>query len=303
MLEEKPLKKRPYFPEKKKSYVFFHQKTKARFDRLWLNYPKSFDPYKGHYVDFSHEQALNLLEAHMSLEGKRVLDLACGQGRFSLALAKKGAKVDAVDVSSNALSYVAKHPNIHTIQDCLPETGLSDKKYDVVCFLDAIAYFPINQQRLVISEIQRVLKTDGFVLMSACLDLQSINAKAQFCGLFQTEFSLVDEQDAFHHFFIYGRNLLKKTELLSFACKSPRQKRELIEKAAFFYRMLLKILGHRRLEPYLHPLANLAHHLRIKLENSSKWIAQLEGYSRRLFAKDRPSSIICLGQKKPLDFL
>ncbi|MBI5747375.1 MAG: methyltransferase domain-containing protein [Nitrospirae bacterium] len=40
----------------------------------------------------------------------RALDIACGEGRNAIFLAKSGYEVDAVDISSVALERVESHP-------------------------------------------------------------------------------------------------------------------------------------------------------------------------------------------------
>lgn len=47
--------------------------------------------------------------------GGRVLDLACGNGRNALWLAKQGFRVDAVDQSAAALKQVHRHENIQIL--------------------------------------------------------------------------------------------------------------------------------------------------------------------------------------------
>ena len=59
-------------------------------------YPFMFPDEK---FDIAEEQVEELLDL-VAFEGSIVLDLACGPGRHSTALAKKGLQVTAVDLSS-----------------------------------------------------------------------------------------------------------------------------------------------------------------------------------------------------------
>ena len=58
----------------------------------------------------------NMVAKHCEeASGKRALDLACGSGRHSLYLSRKGFYVDAVDISSVALRHLAAQPDLENI--------------------------------------------------------------------------------------------------------------------------------------------------------------------------------------------
>ena len=55
------------------------------------------------------ESAVALVERVASLDGTRVLDLACGRGRHARAAARLGRRVVAIDRHAEALSELARH--------------------------------------------------------------------------------------------------------------------------------------------------------------------------------------------------
>lgn len=79
---------------------------------------------------------------HTETAGKKALDLACGGGRHTLYLAKKGFQVHAVDISSVALDALRQKtdsPNITLIEADLDDFTLQPGSYDLIVktnFLD-----------------------------------------------------------------------------------------------------------------------------------------------------------------------
>ncbi len=68
------------------------------------------------------------------------LDIACGNGRNSLYLAEKGFKVDAVDISTEAMDHLAgKNPNINVICQDIDTWIIPENLYEMIInirFLD-----------------------------------------------------------------------------------------------------------------------------------------------------------------------
>lgn len=74
------------------------------------------------------------------LDGARVLDVGCGNGRNSRWLAEQGAQVDGVDVSATLLSLVRERmpdrvrlSDVDVLRGTLPQ-GTFDLIYDSGCF-------------------------------------------------------------------------------------------------------------------------------------------------------------------------
>jgi len=65
--------------------------------------------------------------------GKRALDIAAGNGRNALFLARQGFEVDAVDISDKGLGQFAeKHPGIHAICVDLDDFDIAAGRYDLI---------------------------------------------------------------------------------------------------------------------------------------------------------------------------
>jgi len=97
---------------------------------LFEDYATGFDSIYGenrnlfqHWVDRTFRQSMMIrMEKSLTgcepIEGRRVLDVGCGSGRYSVILAKKGAKeVVGVDFSSQMLKLANQYAEEHQVAD------------------------------------------------------------------------------------------------------------------------------------------------------------------------------------------
>jgi len=95
-------------------------------------------------------------------ENKTVLDIGCGAGILTNALALAGHKVHGIDVSPKSLEIAAQYDKTGQVTYttanayCLP---YPDQTFDVVCAMDVLEH--VEEPELLISEASRVLKPDG----------------------------------------------------------------------------------------------------------------------------------------------
>lgn len=99
-------------------------------------------------------------------EGDRVLDLGCGEGAFSVALARAGAQVVAVDVAEEPLRRArARHPELDLrLIDGEAGWGLADASFDLVWAGEVIEH--VADTAAWLSELRRVLRSGGRLLLS-----------------------------------------------------------------------------------------------------------------------------------------
>jgi len=105
-------------------------------------------------------------------KGERILDLACGIGRHSIELAKRGFQVVGVDISDELVNYAraqVKKPGINADFICSDIRNLSFKnEFDVILNLydGAIGYLETDQDNLKIFKvISHSLKRGGKHIM------------------------------------------------------------------------------------------------------------------------------------------
>jgi SAM-dependent methyltransferase len=114
------------------------------------------------------EEPNPFLRKHIHLFPKgRALDLAAGEGRNAVFLARHGFDVDAVDISEVGLKKAKRFARdlgaqIHTIRADLDDYLIEKKEYDLICdfyFLD----------RRLIPRIKRGLKKGGRIISETYL--------------------------------------------------------------------------------------------------------------------------------------
>ncbi len=116
-----------------------------------------------------------ILDLIGEIQGKRVCDLACGEGYLSRALAAQGATVTGVDISRSLLGYArqrSSHLGINYLHDDAQSlVQLSDHTFDaVVC---SLALMDIADIRLTFRAVHRILRTEGcfvFAILHPCFE-------------------------------------------------------------------------------------------------------------------------------------
>lgn len=99
------------------------------------------------------------------LRGKRILDLGCGFGETAIYWAKKGAKVEAVDISLNSIKLARRLALKHSVSDkvCFQQMPAENLKFsgsyfDFVFGNGVLHHVDIDRT---VREVYRVLKPSG----------------------------------------------------------------------------------------------------------------------------------------------
>ena len=93
---------------------------------------------------------------------QHALDVGCGTGASSVALAKYSDHVLALDPSEEMLAASVAHPRIEYVEGVLPMPELSGRSYDLIAFAGSINYCYTNE---VFEEVLRLLKPNGYVVV------------------------------------------------------------------------------------------------------------------------------------------
>ncbi|HUL96033.1 MAG TPA: class I SAM-dependent methyltransferase [Usitatibacter sp.] len=112
--------------------------------------------------------------------GKRVLDVACGEGYGSALLAQVAASVVGIDIAEAAIAHAkqayAAVPNLEL--RCAPCTalGLPDASVDLAVSFETVEH--IAEQQQFVDELARVLKPGGVLLLSCPNKLEYTDKRA-----------------------------------------------------------------------------------------------------------------------------
>jgi SAM-dependent methyltransferase len=100
--------------------------------------------------------------------GKRVLDVACGEGYGSALLARGAAHVTGVDISAEAIDHArrayADRGNLEFLCASCTALPLGDASVDVAVSFETLEH--IAEQDPFLDELARVLKPDGILVLS-----------------------------------------------------------------------------------------------------------------------------------------
>ena len=102
------------------------------------------------------------------VEGRRVLDIACGEGYGSALLARRAAHVLGVDVSQPAIDHAKREyaslANAEFKQGSCTAIPAADASVDVAISFETLEH--IAEQEPFLAELARVLKADGVIIIS-----------------------------------------------------------------------------------------------------------------------------------------
>lgn len=149
-------------------------KPKAVPDTSWGDVADWYNKHLEKGDDTYHTKVLfpNLLRMLGDMKGKKILDMACGQGIFAEQLRDKGAFVTGVDIAKELITLAEEksktikekgtHKVIYHVTSADDLFMLKDESFDVVVCV--LALQNIENLQKTISEAKRVLTSSGVFL-------------------------------------------------------------------------------------------------------------------------------------------
>ena len=135
-----------------------------KYDKLWA--PQYGDETVGTYSNVTH---LKFIEEFLSLlpQKARILDAACGAGRYTPYLLEKGNSVLGIDQAQGMLDVAkTKYPNVQ-----YEKIGLQEMEYqgmfDGAICMDAMENVCPEDWPLVLANFHRALKPHGYLYFTA----------------------------------------------------------------------------------------------------------------------------------------
>lgn len=117
----------------------------------------------------AHEEIANLLERLPIKDTGRVLDLCCGSGRHSRALARRGYEVVGVDLSPVLLQLAEEqnnYPHLSFTRCDMRDIPFREEFDIVVNLFTSFGYFATDEENAkVVRNMAQALKTDGEVII------------------------------------------------------------------------------------------------------------------------------------------
>ncbi len=149
-------------------------------------------------------------------KGRRVLDIACGEGYGSAFLAKWAREVVGMDSDSTTIDQAThKYSSIHnlTFKVGRCETGIEDPKgFDLVVCYETIEHLAENDQKVFLNNVESILKQDGLFIVSSPEKDEYAEAAQSENQFHKHEMSLSELQSLletrFRHVYLCGQRIL-----------------------------------------------------------------------------------------------
>ncbi|OGV25582.1 MAG: hypothetical protein A3F18_08245 [Legionellales bacterium RIFCSPHIGHO2_12_FULL_37_14] len=130
---------------------------------------------------------VNIIESLCKIKNQRILDLGCGGGVLAEALAKKGAKVTAIDADEAAIKTAKNHAREQGITIDYQATSIEKftaKPFDIITCFELIEH--VDCPETIIKLAQKNLKKNGYIFLSTI----NRNPRAYFEAIFIAEYVL-----------------------------------------------------------------------------------------------------------------
>jgi len=176
---------------------------------------------------------LGFIAKHRDLTGLRVLDVGCGGGILTEALAKAGAKVTGIDLAEKPLEVAKQHARQEGLDIDYRYISVSELRekhageFDIVACLEMLEHVP--QPSEIIKECVQLLKPDGHAFFSTI----NRNLKAYLFAIIGAEYILRIMPKGTHDY----KKLIRPTELEQWGRDNGLV---LQETASFMYNLVKK---------------------------------------------------------------
>lgn len=178
-----------------------------------------FLPGCGVDITFEHYHRYSFIKDLVN--GKKVLDLACGEGYGSFLLAGWATEVVGVDVNAEVIErakekYINNNLKFKNINCLNLSDEFPEESFNVVTFFEALEHINCEEQKIVIKQIKRILKKDGILIISSpnknlVKEIGNPDNEFHLCELTLEEF-----QDLLNRFFKKMFFLAQRFESASF---------------------------------------------------------------------------------------
>ncbi|HBB53422.1 MAG TPA: bifunctional 3-demethylubiquinol 3-O-methyltransferase/2-polyprenyl-6-hydroxyphenol methylase [Legionellales bacterium] len=107
------------------------------------------------------------MQEYVDFNDKSVLDLGCGGGILTEALAKLGAQLTGIDIEPDLIEVAKNHAQENHLKidyHAMPVQAYQDKKFDVIVCMEMLEH--VDSPDSIIQECKRLLKPNGILFLS-----------------------------------------------------------------------------------------------------------------------------------------
>lgn len=273
--------------------------AKATFDRLWLLDEKQFDPTRNAIERIRLKRTLDLIDQILTKNNEKIADLATGTAYFIQAMKHEKRIIHAVDIATTPLKKLEslKLPHVTTYQDLVPYTTLESDDYDLVLGLELIGDLQKEEYRLFFSELSRLVKSEGYVIGSTNIDIDSEDALQNFASLAESEFHIDRWVLSYHSYMIRLLRFFKAPKTFVKASKDKKFFDEELSQRFSINAYLFKLncsepllTFWKLIQYFTNPLLNYFEqneYLTLKLEKLCRFFSSETGISHAIFVGQR----------------
>lgn len=276
--------------------------VRAQMERQWLRHPEIFNPDRTVLERTRILRSWRLIQSLLIKPDLQAADLGFGWGVLTRRLANAGVKVDAFDAAAQALEHFADQPlaKVQLIRGVIPHAPLADQNYDLVICTELIATLHPHDQRLLISELYRITKPNGHIVLSTALDINSDGALEQLAKLIDTELMAEQWVFSYHTYYLRCLRLWRTPErYVRLRNDAAFRDKELAKRKGFSARWL-KMQGMHPLYGLWRCVSLLTKPIADYLEQSQWLMRWLETFCRTMKSEAGISHAICIAKRKPL---
>jgi len=110
---------------------------------------------------------LSFIGQYIDFKQSDILDVGCGGGILSEAMAKSGAKVTGLDAEIEAIEAAKAHAqeqNLALDYVCTPIENYDSQSFDAITCMEMLEH--VNEPELVLEHCKRLLKPNGYLFLS-----------------------------------------------------------------------------------------------------------------------------------------
>lgn len=171
---------------------------------------------------------LAFIKRHITLKEQKILDIGCGGGILSEALAKEGAQTYGIDLSENVIKAARAHnPNINYRQITSADCVKNQEQYDHITCMEMLEH--VRNPSRILKDIYQLLKPNGYAFLSTLN--RTLKSRIFAITLAEKILKLIPQGTHDHQAFIRPHELIQMAEQIGF---------QAIELSGMDYHPLLK---------------------------------------------------------------